>query len=205
MDKKPVADLKRSYPIYLRLGFIGAILINIGLFALMPKGYAVKPYKATVAQTTELDNIEMKAEDLTPPPPKEEEAAMPEEAESEEEIEATTIAKTEFAEVYAPVEEKVDIPVVDFFKVEKKPEPIKQFEPEYPRDARESKASGTVFVNALVGPNGRVLDVKLAQSSGYPSLDNAALKAARNWVFSPGEQRGQPVKVWVNIPFTFKL
>lgn len=204
MEKKAVADLKREYPIYLRWGMIGALLINIGMFTLLPKKYKVKPYTAHVAPITELDEITMEMKDFTPPPP-EEKQALAVEAESEEEIEATTIAKTEFAEIYAPVEEKVNIPVVDFFKVEKKPEVLKQVRPEYPRDAREQGWKGSAFVEALVGADGRVKDVRLVQSSGYNTLDQAALKAARLWVFSPGEQRGQPVKVWVNIPFHFTL
>ncbi|MQY70629.1 energy transducer TonB, partial [bacterium] len=26
-----------------------------------------------------------------------------------------------------------------------------------------------------------------------------------SWTFSPAEQRGKPVRVWVNIPFNFRL
>jgi len=203
MEKKAVADIKRDYPIYIRIGFIGALLINIGMLVLLPRKFDVRPYKASVTESVELDEITTEVEDLTPPPPDQQEEAVPVEAESEEEIEAATIAKTEFEEVYAPIEEKGDVPVVDFFKVEKKPQPITQIKPDYPRDAMENNWEATVIVQALVGPNGRVLDVKLANPSNYASLNKAALSAARGWVFSPGEQRGQPVKVWVNIPFTF--
>ncbi|MBN2379555.1 energy transducer TonB [candidate division WOR-3 bacterium] len=203
-EKKPVADIKRDYPINLRWGAIGALILNIGMFVLLPKAFEFKSYTPKASTETKLKDIMPEMKDFTPPPP-EQEAAVPVEAESEEEIEATTIAKTEFAEVYTPIEEKGEIPVVDFFKVEKKPEVIKKDKPPYPRDAQENRWSGTVFVNALVGPEGRVLDVELAQSSGYSSLDQAALQSARKWLFTPGEQRGQPVKVWVNIPFNFEL
>ncbi|MBA7690786.1 hypothetical protein ES703_99318 [subsurface metagenome] len=47
MAKKPVADMKQSYPIYVRLGVIGALLINIALFALAPRSMNVKPYQTS--------------------------------------------------------------------------------------------------------------------------------------------------------------
>jgi len=203
MEKKAVADFKNEYPVNIRLGFIGGLLVAIALFALAPKEFYIQPTKVKAVKATELENITMKVEDLTPPPPQQEQA-VPVEAAEGEEVEATTIASTQFSDVYTPVEEKVDVPVVDFFKVEKKPQVIQSHTPEYPKDAKENGWAGTVFVEALVGPDGKVHDVRLAQSSGYTSLDQAALNDARLWLFSPGEQRGQPVKVWVNIPFHFK-
>jgi TonB family protein len=98
-----------------------------------------------------------------------------------------------------------DVPVVDYYKIEKKPQVVSQHTPVYPAKARNEGHQGTVFVNALVGPYGRVVDVKISQCSGWEELDNAALEAARHWTFTPGEQRGKPVKVWVRIPFHFKL
>ncbi|MCK4333843.1 energy transducer TonB [candidate division WOR-3 bacterium] len=98
-----------------------------------------------------------------------------------------------------------DVPIVDYYKIEKKPQVVNQHTPVYPAKAQNEGHEGTVFVNALVGPYGHVIDVEILQSSGWEELDNAALEAARHWTFTPGEQRGKPVKVWVRIPFHFKL
>lgn len=204
MARKPVADLKQSYPISMRWGIIGALLINIALFALAPKSMNVKPYQTSQKRTIIAEDIKLKVENLIAPPP-EEKPAMPLEAESEEEVEAATMAETGFPEVYARPEESVEIPVVAFWKVEKKPQPLYSPKPKYPEKARVAEMEGQAIVEALVDIDGKVIDVRLVKKSGFNELDQAAMNAARCWTFSPAEQRGKPVRVWVNIPFNFRL
>lgn len=69
--------------------------------------------------------------------------------------------------------------------------------PRYPTLSLELNESGTVRVRVQVSAEGRPLDVSLAQSSGYPRLDRAALEAVRQWRFVPA-RRGQEA-----IPFNF--
>lgn len=69
--------------------------------------------------------------------------------------------------------------------------------PRYPALSLELNESGTVRVRVQVSAEGRPLDVSLAQSSGYPRLDRAALEAVRQWRFVPA-RRGQEA-----IPFNF--
>lgn len=202
--KKSVADLKQSYPIYMRVGVIGALLINIALFALMPKKMNVRPYQTREKKAIISEEINLLVEDLIEPLP-EAKPAMPVEAESEEEVEAATIAETEFAEVYTRPEESVEIPVVAFWKVEKKPQPQYSPKPLYPERARAAEMEGQTIVEALVDIDGKVIDVRLVKSSGFDILDQAAMSTARKWTFTPAEQRGKPVRVWVNIPFNFSL
>ncbi|MBN2379760.1 energy transducer TonB [candidate division WOR-3 bacterium] len=95
--------------------------------------------------------------------------------------------------------------VVKFTKVQEKPELITEVKPEYPEEARREGYEGIVFVEALVSTDGTIAEAKLVQSSGYESLDKAALDAAVKWTFTPAEHRGKPVKVWVSIPFNFLL
>lgn len=204
MAKKPVADLKQSYPISMRWGIIGALLISIALFALAPKSMNVKPYQTSQKRAIIAEDINLEVENLIEPPP-EAKPAMPVEAESEEEVEAATIEETEFAEVYTKPEESVEIPVVAFWKVEKKPQPKYSPKPAYPEKARVAEMEGQAIVEALVDIDGKVIDVRLVKKSGFNELDQAAMNAARCWTFSPAEQRGKPVRVWVNIPFNFRL
>lgn len=69
--------------------------------------------------------------------------------------------------------------------------------PRYPALSLELNETGTVRVRVQVSAEGRPLDVSLAQSSGYPRLDRAALEAVRQWRFVPA-RRGQEA-----IPFNF--
>ena len=64
---------------------------------------------------------------------------------------------------------------------------------------------GLVIVNVLVGKTGRVLDAQLDPKRQVPILNEWALAAARQWVFTPALANGKPVAVWTAIPFHFRL
>jgi TonB family protein len=208
MSAKPatkVADYKLAYPFNIRWGTIGALLIALVLFLLIPQRFNIKPYqKSNVEKAIISEDIKLNVENLVAPPP-EVKPAVPEEASSEEEVQAATMGQTEFAEIYSKPEEAVDIPIVPYYKVEKKPAPQYSPKPDYPPIAKQSGMEGQVIIEAIVYPDGSVGEVKVMKSSGYPELDRAAADAARKWKFSPGEQRGVPVKVPVSIPFNFSL
>jgi periplasmic protein TonB len=76
---------------------------------------------------------------------------------------------------------------------------------EYPQIAQENGISGRVFVQFAVNSKGSVVDVKLVRGVD-PALDAEALrviKSSPKW--SPGKQRGRPVKVQFTFPVVFVL
>ena len=75
--------------------------------------------------------------------------------------------------------------------------------PRYPYESRRLKEQGTVVLDVLLGPDGRVERIGLRSSSGYPRLDQAALEAVRHWRWSPMVRDGRAVSVrgLVEIPF----
>jgi protein TonB len=77
--------------------------------------------------------------------------------------------------------------------------------PRYPLSARRRGYQGTVILEVLVGHTGRVVDLRLAQSSGHGTLDDAALEAVRGWRFVPGTRDDLPVDMWVRVPVRFQL
>ena len=89
--------------------------------------------------------------------------------------------------------------------VEELPSVVKEVKPDYPSMAREAGVEGLVLVRVLVGRNGRVIDVRLSEKQQIPLLNEAALAAARKWVFTPGLANGHPVTCWTAIPFRFRL
>lgn len=89
--------------------------------------------------------------------------------------------------------------------VEREPAAIKEVKPEYPGIARDAQIEGRVTVRVLIGKDGRVLDAVLAENIQVPMLNDAALKAARLWRFTPGIANGHPVACWTAIPFHFRL
>ena len=59
--------------------------------------------------------------------------------------------------------------------------------PEYPYEARRMRATGSgVCVMTVDTSSGAVTSAVMAQSTGNPILDNAALSAFRRWRFKPG-------------------
>lgn len=75
--------------------------------------------------------------------------------------------------------------------------------PRYPLESRRKREQGTVVLSLILGTDGRVASISLAQSSGFPRLDEAARDAVRTWRWEPTIRNGEPVQVkgLVEIPF----
>ena len=94
---------------------------------------------------------------------------------------------------------------VDIYLVEQMPVALHEVKPEYPDLAREAQVSGLVLTRILVGSDGRVRDVQLDHDRNVPMLNQAAIDAARQWIFRPAMMNGHPVAVWTHLPFRFTL
>ncbi len=93
----------------------------------------------------------------------------------------------------------------EYVDVEQMPVAVKSVSPEYPSIAKEAGVSGVVVAHLLVGKDGRVLDVRIDEKHSILMLNEAAILAARQWVFTPAFSNNRPVAVWVAVPFRFLL
>lgn len=75
---------------------------------------------------------------------------------------------------------------------------------EYPALLREAGVGGRTLVHVLIDETGAVHDVRVADGSGHPALDDAALRVARTMEFTPARNQGSPVPVWIQIPVLFQ-
>jgi protein TonB len=75
----------------------------------------------------------------------------------------------------------------------------------YPAAARQARATGTVLVRAVVEADGRVREVRVDRSSGYASLDRAAMEAMRTALFRPYMHNGVARAAVVIVPMEFEL
>ena len=58
--------------------------------------------------------------------------------------------------------------------------------PDYPYPARRDGLTGSGIVQLEVNKTtGHVISARMAQSTGHQILDDAALRAARQWIFEP--------------------
>lgn len=78
--------------------------------------------------------------------------------------------------------------------------------PPYPALSKRLGEEGVVRLNILVNPDGSVENVEIAKSSGYPRLDEIAVKTVQSsWKFEPARQGGKPIQAWVIVPIQFTL
>lgn len=87
--------------------------------------------------------------------------------------------------------------------VEELPDVSHREYPVYPEAARRAGVSGTVMIQALVGRDGEVKDMRVTNS--IPALDSSAVACVRQWRFKPALFKGQPVAVWVAVPVKYTL
>jgi protein TonB len=80
---------------------------------------------------------------------------------------------------------------------------IRRVEPAYPAIARMVRASGVVQLEAVVGIDGRVREVKVI--GGSPLLARAAIDAVLQWAYEPSRLNGEPIEIIANIAVTFRL
>ncbi|MCB9231379.1 MAG: energy transducer TonB [Bacteroidia bacterium] len=120
----------------------------------------------------------------------------------------------DFGEIDAVgVVEAIEAPEPDpdpnaFIMVEKEPGPVNMDNIKkligYPPAAKEAEIEGKVILRILVGKNGKY-EKHIVVKNPHPILTKAVEAQIQNLEFTPGIQAGQPIKVWVTIPFDFKL
>jgi TonB family protein len=76
--------------------------------------------------------------------------------------------------------------------------------PIYPDEAKESRLSGTVMIEAQIGKDGRIHDLQVISSPG-PLLTASALKAVGKWEYKPYLLNGEPVDVRTTINVKYAL
>jgi TonB family protein len=86
------------------------------------------------------------------------------------------------------------------------PRVLSEVKPAYTAEAMRAKIQGTVWIEAVVLPDGSVGNVQITRSLDPTfGLDQEAIKAVKRWRFAPGTRMGQPVPVLVEIELTFTL
>lgn len=104
---------------------------------------------------------------------------------------ATLLAQ---AEVHRPGN-GVSLPVV-----------VTEVKPDYTREAMQQQIQGSVWLSCVVSEKGVITDVEVTRSLDKEfGLDQAAIDAARQWKFKPGQKDGKAVAVRITIELTFKL
>ncbi len=83
-------------------------------------------------------------------------------------------------------------------KLIKKPSPV------YPPIAKSARIQGTVVLQAYIGKDGTIQNLKMV-SSASPLLVQSAMDAVKQWVYQPTLLNGEPVDVITEITVNFTL
>lgn len=77
--------------------------------------------------------------------------------------------------------------------------------PPYPAASRRMGEEGLVILAVHITETGRVSEIRLKKSSGYPRLDNAAIAAVKQWRYIPAMQGNAPIPFWHTQAIRFSL
>ncbi len=231
LRKTPKADLKRKYPLYMQIGLLLSLGILIAAFTVpMPEGEGVE-YVDEAPEMIDLEEIDQ-TQQVQPPPPPPPAPPPPQEVADDVEVEEDVLDDIEFDPnefVTPPAAPPAAPPPAPDAPAPPPPPPptpeptepeifeVAEVQPtliggleglqsrvEYPQFARQAGIEGQVVIQFVVDERGNVVDPVVLRSPN-DLLSEAALKAVRESRFTPGQQRGRPVKVRFAVPVTFRL
>jgi len=82
---------------------------------------------------------------------------------------------------------------------------ITKVQPIYPESAKAAGAQGTVLLHAVVGMDGKPLQLQVLNSQVNPDLARAAVEAVSQWRYQPTLLNGEPVEIDTTIQVKFTL
>lgn len=90
------------------------------------------------------------------------------------------------------------------YQVDTQPELLSEVKAPYPEEAKRASIEGTVVLKILVDLNGQVVEARLLKGLGF-GLDEAALRAIRQFKFRPAYKGGEAVSTEINYNYTWLL
>lgn len=208
--------LKKYYYINIEIGLILSLLIVTTIFRIdfYPEQEEID-YKVT-DEIVKIEEIEQTRQEAAPPPPPR--PPVPVEVPNDEilidehiefDTELNFSDRLDVPPPPADKEEEEEVEDEIFVVVEKMPELIGGISSvmedlRYPEMARMAGIEGRVIVQFVIDEKGNVIDPHVVRGIGG-GCDKEAVRAVQQAKFSPGMQRGRPVKVRYSIPVTFNL
>jgi protein TonB len=223
IKKNPNVDLNSKRGLIFSISMV--ITLSLVLYAFEWKQYDQSVVELTSKQTNVFETMIEVPSTVIPPPPEvivqqPQLIAVPDEEEVEQEIkfifdvevtEETKLEEYKPIEMPKVVEEEAD---QIFVIVEENAQPkggLSEFYQyvstniKYPAQARRLNVEGRVYVEFIVGKDGKISDAIAVKGIGA-GCDEEAVRiiiAAPSW--NPAKQRGKPVRQRMVLPITFKL
>lgn len=220
LKKNPEVDVEKKKPFFFMTGLVFAM-------AFVLVAFEWKIFEQSAMELGQLE-IELEEEEMIPitqqqpppPPPPPPQTQIieivedDEEIEEELEIEDTEVTEDTEVEIIEIVEEEEVAEPEIFSIVEDMPSfpggEAKLFEylgksTKYPSMAKDAGVQGVVYVTFVVMEDGSIKNVKVLRGIGG-GCDEEAVRVVESMPsWSPGKQRGKPVRVQYNLPIRFIL
>jgi protein TonB len=194
------------------LVFIAIVLLHFGMFWVLASGMSHRIVEVVLGPIeTRLIEEAPKIDEPPPPPPPRIETPPPFVPPPDVAIvipaDAAPTTAIRQTTTQAPVAQPPPAPVVKVAATPPRSDPRRPLtQPEYPPSSRRAGEAGTVILEVYVNANGRAQEVRVKKSSGFPKLDEAAVREVRrSWRLVPGTEDGKPVPMWGQFAVTFKL
>lgn len=227
VKKSPKADLEKGKTLSILMGAVVALAILFVGFEWGSRDIQIVSASDGVADIIAEEEIEITRPENTPPPPPPPPAPVVTEVlnvvEDDVDLEQQEIASSEDSQnavqqetfvAPAVVEEEEESSQQIFTVVEEMPkfpggdaELLKFIAKsiKYPVIAQENGIQGRVICSFVVNRDGTVVDAEVLRGVD-PSLDKEALRVISTMPkWTPGKQRGKPVRVKYTVPITFRL
>ena len=219
--KTAKGDLENRKAIFFEIGLV--IALAIIYIALNAKSYQKRSYTALKqkAEHTIQESVPITEQKVKPPPPPPPKATTQIKIVSNDvkvndnvDIDVSASQNTAVANYTPPVENE-DVQEQQIFVIVEDPPHFPGGEPalmkylnthiRYPDLARESGIQGTVYLSFVVEPSGNIDHVKVLRGIGG-GCDEEAVKVVKEMPkWTPGKQRGKPVRVAFHLPVKFTL
>lgn len=82
---------------------------------------------------------------------------------------------------------------------------VRMVRPAYPAQAKTAGIEGSVLMEAVVGRDGTILNLKTLNTLVHADLMEAAMTAVRQWQYEPTYLNGQPVEIITAVTVNFTL
>lgn len=215
-ERRPEVDLRKYYTIFFQIGLIITLMVFIGLTRISITSSERAEFIIAEQEIVEMEEIiQTKQQPPVPPPPRPPvPVAVPNDVIIED-IDINIDAELDFmsdGHLPPPQQAREEEPEEeeDFFVVvEHMPELIGglaslQEKVRYPELAVRANIQGRVVVQFIINERGEVENPQVVRGIGG-GCDEEAVRVVKQARFTPGMQRGRPVRVQYSVPVTFVI
>ena len=217
IKRKPEANLRNYYTILLETGLILALIILTALVRIELTPSETQQIQFVEQEIVEMEEIiQTQQEEKLPPPPRPPVPVAVPNTEIIEDIDIMIDAELDFGGMLdlppppPQAAQEESEPEEGFYViVEQMPELIGglqalQREVRYPERALRANIQGRVYVQFVVNERGEVENPRVVRGIGG-GCDEEAIRVVKLARFTPGMQRGRPVRVQYNLPVIFTI